>query len=347
MSGVYVLELNNNKRYVGMSENIEKRLQEHTSSNGAAFTKRHGVLKRCEVITKQDGSLETWEQNETLAQMIKYGINNVRGFQWVNEEISKEQASVIKTLMCGLFSLCNICGKPGHYSSDCVNLNEKAQWMIEINNLINPKSNKDIMADLINSTESLQIQSKPQKPQTPQKQQSTPYKREIAPTGRSKCQICKEFIPKGEYRIGEESTYKGQPTTKWFHERCHPSSTQQPQIKASYEKPVKKSTNTKNERLTGKIVPQKGWPSVMTKCMKCNRNGILPFIDNCANCGKNKHPNQKIHSWFYTTTNEYESSDECETSEEDDDVCFRCGREGHYASVCYAKKHVKGYYIKD
>ena len=26
--------------------------------------------------------------------------------------------------------------------------------------------------------------------------------------------------------------------------------------------------------------------------------------------------------------------------------CYRCGRQGHYASTCYAKKHIKGYYLK-
>jgi predicted GIY-YIG superfamily endonuclease len=26
--------------------------------------------------------------------------------------------------------------------------------------------------------------------------------------------------------------------------------------------------------------------------------------------------------------------------------CFRCGRNGHFAESCYAKMHVKGYYIK-
>jgi hypothetical protein len=31
--------------------------------------------------------------------------------------------------------------------------------------------------------------------------------------------------------------------------------------------------------------------------------------------------------------------------DESDDNCFRCGREGHYASSCYASKHVKGYYL--
>jgi len=27
--------------------------------------------------------------------------------------------------------------------------------------------------------------------------------------------------------------------------------------------------------------------------------------------------------------------------------CYRCGRKGHYSSTCYAKKHIKGHYLKN
>ena len=41
-----------------------------------------------------------------------------------------------------------------------------------------------------------------------------------------------------------------------------------------------------------------------------------------------------------------DDSDDSEDSTDSDELCFRCGRGGHYANEYYAKKHVKGYYIK-
>jgi hypothetical protein len=41
-----------------------------------------------------------------------------------------------------------------------------------------------------------------------------------------------------------------------------------------------------------------------------------------------------------------ESNKNNETKEESNTVvCFRCGREGHYANACYASKHIRGYYL--
>lgn len=44
--------------------------------------------------------------------------------------------------------------------------------------------------------------------------------------------------------------------------------------------------------------------------------------------------------------NDYEDDDEDDNDDDDNNCCFRCGRQGHYASLCYASKHVNGYYLK-
>lgn len=36
----------------------------------------------------------------------------------------------------------------------------------------------------------------------------------------------------------------------------------------------------------------------------------------------------------------------CKEKNTNKDTCYRCGREGHYATTCYASKHIKGYYLK-
>jgi len=106
-------------------------------------------------------------------------------------------------------------------------------------------------------------------------------------------------------------------------------------------------------------------------CHFCGEKGH--FIRNCTKkTGKNKYSKQNKH--FLQLSKDYESADEVEFDEEesddevefdeessgdeessDDEVeyyqyrkskgkhCNKCGRNSHYASNCYAKRHVKGY----
>lgn len=95
---------------------------------------------------------------------------------------------------------------------------------------------------------------------------------------------------------------------------------------------------------------QKMITSSNDKCFKCGEKGH--FVKYCKNrnmpiYNEDEEKEDDIYS---------DSSDDIfDDDMSDDDTtdgsyryksCTRCGRKGHYKSKCYAKRHVKGYYIK-
>lgn len=77
-SGVYVLKLKNpGTFYVGTSEHIEARIDQHRLGHGSAWCRKNGgVLER---IPTLDGRSE---QDETLTQMLVHDFEAVRGFEF-------------------------------------------------------------------------------------------------------------------------------------------------------------------------------------------------------------------------------------------------------------------------
>ena len=74
------------------------------------------------------------------------------------------------------------------------------------------------------------------------------------------------------------------------------------------------------------------------------------WVWGCEYCGKEFTEERKCeyHEKYCNSTSKkqiiYESDDHY--ADNDTNCCFRCGRESHYASNCYASKHIKGYYLK-
>ena len=79
---VYVWELNDGKFYVGWSENLSRRIDEHLSGEGALWTKKYHPLSIIEILR---GDKEI-ERQKTLEYMKIKGWDNVRGSHWCQVE---------------------------------------------------------------------------------------------------------------------------------------------------------------------------------------------------------------------------------------------------------------------
>ena len=118
--GVYVLELSQGRVYVGHSSDIRRRIQQHMSGHGSAFTKAFPptgvILPRLGCVS---GSAEAAERDETLRYMFLRGIQAVRGWRYVRVHMPEEEARDAEANIRELFDLCRRCGHPGHFIGHC------------------------------------------------------------------------------------------------------------------------------------------------------------------------------------------------------------------------------------
>lgn len=83
------------------------------------------------------------------------------------------------------------------------------------------------------------------------------------------------------------------------------------------------------------------------ECCKTDSNEEYEEVWVCEYCGKEFIEENKCEYHEKYCNSKYKKQIIYESDDDDDEICcFRCGREGHYASSCYASKHVKGYYLK-
>ena len=111
VSGVYVLELQSGKYYVGHTTNLQKRVTEHFSpAGGAAWTRLYHPTKVMEI---HEGKDKVDENAMTLRYMQQYGIPNVRGGNYVQVTLEKDPVELESGNPC--FG----CGSKDHMIKDC------------------------------------------------------------------------------------------------------------------------------------------------------------------------------------------------------------------------------------
>lgn len=118
-AGVYVLGDERGRMYVGKSQDVERRIEQHLAGSGTEFLTR-GQIRRLEVGeagTERD--LESWERNETLARMYKHGVDKVRGWMFTSVGLSAEQEEQAFAQICEKYDLCRQCGRNSHFADKC------------------------------------------------------------------------------------------------------------------------------------------------------------------------------------------------------------------------------------
>lgn len=81
MEHLYVIQLQENKWYVGKTKNFNARMDQHVTGDGAAWCHRYGPQIQCSTHGQfLDATHE--ETKKTLELMMHYGINNVRGAEY-------------------------------------------------------------------------------------------------------------------------------------------------------------------------------------------------------------------------------------------------------------------------
>lgn len=87
MFSIYILRLEDNKYYVGKTNNIKKRIKQHKESYGSSWTKKYKFIEMIDVIETNEHFLEDMYVKK---YMNRYGINNVRGGSYSRVLLSYE-----------------------------------------------------------------------------------------------------------------------------------------------------------------------------------------------------------------------------------------------------------------
>jgi len=113
---IYVLELEQQKYYIGKTDNPKMRLDTHFQNNGSAWTKKYKPIQIIELIPDCDNFDE---DKYTLKYMQKYGINNVRGGSFCQIKLTDENIITLEQIIKSVTDKCYICGKNDHFAIDC------------------------------------------------------------------------------------------------------------------------------------------------------------------------------------------------------------------------------------
>jgi predicted GIY-YIG superfamily endonuclease len=113
---IYILELENDKFYVGKTNRPDVRLNEHFLGQGSAWTAKYPPKKILELYPNSDRFAEDMH---TKRYMAKYGIDSTRGGCYSQIELSKDIKDHLRREINAALDRCYRCERQGHYGDSC------------------------------------------------------------------------------------------------------------------------------------------------------------------------------------------------------------------------------------
>ena len=116
MVNIYVLKLKSGKYYVGKTNNVNVRLNDHIRSKGSTWTKKYKPIS-VEHVFKNCDNLD--EDKYTLKLMSEKGIDNVRGGSFCKIKLNQASKEIIQRMLRSKDDKCHFCGEAGHFIRNC------------------------------------------------------------------------------------------------------------------------------------------------------------------------------------------------------------------------------------
>jgi len=146
---IYILELEQNKYYVGQSVEPEIRLQSHFDGHAAQWTQMYKPIR---VLSVEPKVSAFDEDGYTIQMMMKHGIDNVRGGAFCTIHLDEVTRRVIEDLIASEYDQCYNCKGYGHFTKECPQKTSSRKltgWTSEeemelLNEIANRKSIKEI-----------------------------------------------------------------------------------------------------------------------------------------------------------------------------------------------------------
>lgn len=112
---IYILKLEHGKYYVGRTNNVKSRIQQHKNQSGSSWT----TLHKFKSIVNQFETNDPYDEDKwTKKYMQQYGIDNVRGGSYTTQILDDLTIKFIEREIRGATNCCFTCGG-AHFVTEC------------------------------------------------------------------------------------------------------------------------------------------------------------------------------------------------------------------------------------